>query len=155
MPLPSCEEYGEFPQLENGVGLLRFFERDFLEALEEKSPLPAPRHITVAGGVAANSFFKELLKKLEAYNLFVDCIPVPNKFFGGNVHVGGLVTGSDLMDCFQGNCPETLLIPRNMLREIEDVFLDGMTVQEVEQALHTRLVPFRDGFELIDILFGD
>lgn len=155
VPLPPCEEYGEFPQLENGVGLLRFFERDFLEALEEKTPLSAPKTVTVAGGVAANGFFKELLKKLEAYNLFVHCVPVPNKFFGGNVHVGGLVTGSDLMDCFGDKCPETLLIPRNMLREIQDVFLDGMTVQEVEQALHTRLVPFRDGFELIDILFGD
>lgn len=155
VPLPPCEEYGDFPQLENGVGLLRFFERDFLEALEEREPLTCPRHMTVAGGVAANSFFKEMLQALAPYHISVDCVPVPNKFFGGNVHVGGLVTGSDLIDCFGGHCPETLLIPRNMLREIEDVFLDGMTVAQVEQALHTRLIPFRDGYELIEILFGD
>lgn len=153
--LPPLEEYGDFPQLENGVGLLRFFERDFREALAERTPLPAPRRLTIAGGVAANPFFKKLYRCLEPYNVFVESIPVENRFFGGNVHVAGLVTGGDLIARFEKNCPQPLLIPRTMLREVEDVFLDGKTLSEVEQILHTRLVPFRDGFELIDILFGE
>ena len=153
--LPPLEEYGDFPQLENGVGLLRFFERDFREALAERTPLPAPRRMTIAGGVAANPFFKKLYRCLEPYNVFVESIPVENRFFGGNVHVAGLVTGGDLIARFEKNCPQPLLIPQTMLREVEDVFLDGKTLSEVEQILHTRLVPFRDGFELIDILFGE
>ena len=62
LPLPPAESYGDFPQIENGVGLLRLFEMDFREALADRSPLPEPRRITVAGGVAANPFFRELYK---------------------------------------------------------------------------------------------
>ena len=117
--------------------------------------MPAPRRLTIAGGVAANPFFKKLYRCLEPYNVFVESIPVENRFFGGNVHVAGLVTGGDLIARFEKNCPQPLLIPQTMLREVEDVFLDGKTLSEVEQILHTRLVSFRDGFELIDILFGE
>ena len=155
LPLPPTESYGDFPQIENGVGLLRLFELDFREALAEKSPLPGPRQVTVAGGVAANPFFKELYKSLCNYNIYADVTPVENRFFGGNVHVAGLVTAGDLMCTFPEKGGGPILIPRNMLREKDSVFLDGVTLAELEQKMDRRILPFGGGKELIDLVFGD
>ena len=155
LPLPPTESYGDFPQIENGVGLLRLFELDFREALAEKSPLPGPRQVTVAGGVAANPFFKELYKSLCNYNINADVIPVENRFFGGNVHVAGLVTAGDLMCTFPEKGGGPILIPRNMLREKDSVFLDGVTLAELEQKMDRRILPFGGGKEFIDLVFGD
>ena len=155
LPLPSAESYGDFPQLENGVGMLRLLEQEIMEALEEQQPLTTPRKVTIAGGTAAYPFIREIDKRLLAYNLFVTTVPVENRFFGGNVHVAGLVTGSDLVYAFPPPADGPLLIPKNMLRAREDVFLDGMTVPEVEQKLGRRLIPFADGKDLIRILFGE
>ena len=155
LPLPPTESYGDFPQIENGVGLLRLFELDFREALAEKSPLSGPRQVIVAGGVAANPFFKELYKSLCIYNIYADVIPVENRFFGGNVHVAGLVTASDLMAAFPEPGGNPLLIPKNMLREKENVFLDGVTLSELEEKLNRRIIPFNGGREFIETVFGD
>ena len=155
LPLPDAESYGDFPQIENGVGLLRLFELDFREALAEKGPLPAPRRITVAGGVAANPFFRELYKYLEEYNIYADVVPVENRFFGGNVHVAGLVTAGDLLAAFPEPGGSPLLIPQNMLRAKENVFLDGVTLPELEEKMGRRIVPFFGGRDFIERIFGD
>lgn len=155
LPLPDAGSYGDFPQIENGVGLLRLFELDFREALAEKEPLVKARRVTVAGGVAANPFFKELYKYLEEYNIYADVVPVQNRFFGGNVHVAGLVTAGDIEAAFPEPGGGPLLIPRNMLREKDDVFLDGVTRSELEEKLGRRILPFGGGKEFIDLVFGD
>ncbi len=155
LPLPPTESYGDFPQIENGVGLLRLFELDFREALAEKAPLLKPRHITVAGGVAANPFFRELYKYLENYNIYADTVPVENRFFGGNVHVAGLVTAGDLLRTFPERGGGPILIPRSMLREKDRVFLDGVTLDELEQRMGRRVIPFGGGREFIELVFGD
>ena len=152
-PLPPVESYGEFGQIENGVGLLRLFEQEMTEELSYREPLPAQKNVTVAGGTAANGFFRELYVCLRPYGFTVNTVPVQNTFFGGNVHVAGLVTGSDLIAAFKEGAPETLFIPGNMLREREDVFLDGMTKEEVEMRLGCRLVPFRTGYDFISALY--
>ena len=155
MPLPPADSYGDFPQIENGVGLLRLFELDFLEALGERDPLPAARRVTVAGGVAANPFFRELYKKLHEYNVYADVVPVQNRFFGGNVHVAGLVTAGDIEAAFPERGGGSLLIPRNMLREKDSVFLDGVTLSELEEKLGRRILPFGGGRECIEVVFGE
>ena len=155
LPLPPTESYGDFPQIENGVGLLRLFELDFREARAEKLPLSVPRQVTVAGGVAANPFFKELYKSLCSFNIYTNVIPVENRFFGGNVHVAGLVTAGDLMRTFPEKGGGPILIPRNMLRERDSVFLDGVTLAELEQKMDRRILPFGGGKEFIDLVFGD
>ncbi len=156
LPLPEADAYEEFEQIENGVGLLRMFESDFRYALSERKPRLSEKRITIAGGMAANPFFRELYKELETYRIRITTYPVPNRWFGGNVHVAGLVTGKDLIEELQGKpLSDTLLIPHNMLRETEDVFLDGMTRNDVEQALHVSIRSFRDGTELISELFEE
>ena len=154
-PLPPYEAYEAFEQIENGVGLLRLFEREFFEALERYEPLATKKRVLAAGGTAAAPFFAELLKELAGYRCDVELIPIENRYFGGNVSVGGLVTGGDLVEQLAGRIDgRALLIPHNMLREQEDVFLDGMTLSEAERALGTRIFPFRNGESLIDLVFG-
>lgn len=154
--LPKPEAYEAYEQIENGVGLLRMFEEDFRYALEERDRRKEPRRFSIAGGTAAYPFFKELYRELEPYGVITELHPVPNRWFGGNVHVAGLVTGTDLLSELSGkDLADPLLIPKNMLRETEDVFLDGMTLSEVESGLGISIRTFADGTELISCLFEE
>ena len=154
--LPKPEAYEAYEQIENGVGLLRMFEEDFRYALEERDRRKEPRRFSIAGGTAAYPFFKELYRELEPYGVITELHPVPNRWFGGNVHVAGLVTGTDLLSELSGkDLADPLLIPKNMLRETEDVFLDGMTLSEVESGLGVSIRTFADGTELISCLFEE
>ncbi len=156
LKLPEPEAYEEYEQIENGVGLLRMFEEDFRYALAERRPRTDTRKASIAGGTAAHPFFRELYRALEPYGVTTDLHPIPNRWFGGNVHVAGLVTGSDLLTELSGkDLSEPLLIPKNMLRETEDVFLDGMTLPKVESALGVSIRTFADGTELISCLFEE
>jgi len=156
MTLPGPEAYEEYDQIENGVGLLRMFEEDFRYALSEQEKRSVPRRFSIAGGTAAYPFFQELYKELNPYGIETELHPIPNRWFGGNVHVAGLVTGSDLLsELTDKRLYDPLLIPKNMLRETEDVFLDGMTLSDVESALGVSIRTFSDGTELISELFEE
>ncbi len=156
LKLPEPEAYEEYEQIENGVGLLRMFEEDFRCALAECEKRTKPKRASIAGGTAAYPFFRELYRALEPYGIVTDLHPIPNRWFGGNVHVAGLVTGSDLLTELSGkDLSDPLLIPKNMLRETEDVFLDGMTLSEVQTALGVSIRTFADGTELISCLFEE
>ena len=153
--IPEYDYYQDFPQIENGVGLLRLFESDFREALAEREPLPARRALSMAGGEAAYPFFRELYRALVPYGIDLSVYPIRNDYFGGNVSVGGLVTGGDLVRQLTGRLSSgVLLIPHNMLREGEDVFLDGMTLLEAEEALSVRIRPVRSGADLVETVFS-
>ena len=155
-PLPEAEAYEEYVQIENGVGLLRSFEEDFRYALSEQIPRREKRWVTIAGGTAANPFFRNLYEDLKPYGIDVTTYPIPNRWFGGNVHVAGLVTGQDLIEELRDKpLSDPLLIPHNMLRETEDVFLDGMKLSEVSEALGISIRSFSDGTELISELFEE
>lgn len=156
LPLPTYEAYEDFPQIENGVGLLRLFEGEFREALAEKPPLPQKRRFLMAGGVSAEPFFRELYRELMLYNVEIETRAIRNDYFGESVTVGGLVTGGDLTKQLAGaDFGEALLIPRAMLKADEDVFLDGMTLAEAEKRLNTHILPVQDGEDLIEIVFGE
>lgn len=154
--LPEPDAFEGYDQIENGVGLLRMFEEDFRYALSERKPLSGKRCVSIAGGTAAYPFFRELYRDLASYGVETDLHPIPNLWFGGNVHVAGLVTGSDLVAALFGKpLSDPLLIPKNMLRETDDVFLDGMTLSAVEAKLGVRIRTFSDGTELISCLFEE
>lgn len=154
--LPEPDAYEEYEQIENGVGLLRMFEEDLRYALEDRETRRTPRRFSIAGGTAAYPFFRDLYRTLEPYGITTDLHPIPNRWFGGNVHVAGLVTGSDLLTELSGKAlSDPLLIPKNMLRETEEVFLDGMTLADVESALGVSIRTFADGTELISCLFEE
>lgn len=154
--LPPYETYEDFPQIENGVGLLRLFEAEMIEALEDRLPLKQPKRFLMAGGVSAEPFFRESYKQLLPYGITIETRAIINRFFGENVTVGGLVTGGDLVDqLVRADFGTALLIPRAMLKADEELFLDGMTIRQAEQALNTRIIPVSTGEDLVEIIFSE
>ena len=154
--LPSYDDYEGFPQIENGVGLLRLFEGEMLFALEEKKPLVQPKRFLMAGGTSAHDFFAQSYRQLLPYGITIDTRAIKNRFFGESVTVGGLVTGGDLVEQLKGeDFGRVLLIPRAMLKADEELFLDGMTKAEAEAVLGTRILPVASGEELVEIVFSE
>ena len=154
--LPEYDDYEEFPQIENGVGLLRLFEGEMLEALEERKTLKKPKRFLMAGGTSAHAFFAESYRQLLPYGIAIDTRAIKNRFFGESVTVGGLVTGGDLVEQLKGeDFGRALLIPRAMLKADEELFLDGMSKSEAETALGTRIIPVATGEDLVEIVFTE
>lgn len=154
--LPPYEAYEGFPQIENGVGLLRLFEDEFIEALAEQQRLAQPFCFDAAGGIQAHGFFSTLFAKLDDYNIHPVLHAIRNDYFGHSITVGGLVTGQDLTAQVKGKLSSNVLfLPHNMLREGEDVFLDGMTLDQVRDELNVAVVPVRgEGEAWITTLFN-
>ena len=129
--LPPYEFYEDFPQIENGVGMLRDFEEEFMWALEDTEARELHRRVTIPTGTAAFPFLNKVFDALRAKfpGLAVNLVPVKNDFFGGTVDVTGLLTGQDVLRRLQQeDLGEEVLIPSNMLMADEDIFLDDMTV---------------------------
>lgn len=154
--LPPYESYDDFPQLENGVGLLRKFEHEFQNALVAMEPFPMPRHVTGVSGASAYGFLKPLMGTLKEYGVEFDLRAVRNDYFGESVTVSGLVTAQDIANQLKGAAlGELLVIPDDMLREREDVFLDGKNTTWLENELNVRVLPLcaSDGEAFIYGLF--
>lgn len=156
LPLPEYEYYGGFDQIENGVGLFRLFESGFIEALEDRSPLPLPVNIDSVCGVAIAPYMSGLFKMLEPYNIRVKVHPIRNDFFGESVTVSGLVTAGDIIKQELGDLHgDFLMMTASMLREMDDVFLDGMRLPRLEETLGMPVhpMPSDDGESFINELF--
>ena len=155
-PLPPYENYEDFAQIENGVGLLRLFEGEMLDALNGRRPLSEPKQFRMAGGVSAEPFFRESYKRLLPFGITIETSAIRNQYFGESVTVGGLITGGDLIGQLKGaDFGRALLIPRAMLKADEEVFLDGVTRDEVEEALGVRIIPVASGEDLVEIVFSE
>ncbi len=156
--LPDEDYYEDFTQLENGVGMLRLLEAEFRAALLSVGPEEKPAPFAVATGASAAPVIARLLEEAKARCPGVDgrVYPIRNRFFGETINVAGLVTGGDLIGQLRGKIlGERLLIPENMLRHGEHVFLDDVTVEQAEQALGVPLTPVeQDGGALVDAIFG-
>jgi putative radical SAM enzyme (TIGR03279 family) len=139
--LPPAERYDGYPQLENGVGMLRLFLDECGEALAgggTEVTARRGREVSVATGLLAYPYIKALAARFT--DVTVHVYGITNHFFGGGVTVSGLLTGVDLVSQLQGKpLGERLLLPENVLRYGETVFLDGLTVAEVERSLHVRV----------------
>ena len=106
--------------------------------------------------VSATPIMKELVAKAKQKHpkLNANVVTVVNKFFGESVTVAGLVVGQDIVETLKNtqNVGDTLLLPRVMLREIEDVFLDGMTLDELKKITNKNIQVVSDGYELCQAL---
>ena len=156
--LPDEEYYESFAQLENGVGMLRLLESEFTAALRLTDEDLTASPFTIATGLDAAPTLDHLVQMArEKYpGLQGQVIPVVNRFFGEQIVVSGLITGQDLIEQLRGrDLGQRLLLPDNMLRYHENVFLDDVTIQQVEESLGVPLtfVP-QDGFALCDAMFG-
>ena len=159
-PLPASEHYGEFTQIENGVGLLSSFgsEFDFMLSNIEDDEFVGPRTVSVATGEASYEFIKALVAKIESRFDGFTChvYKIKNNFFGGEVTVTGLLTGRDIADQLAGEeLGETLYLSRTTLRAEGDLFLCGMSTDELSEKLGIPIeFSENDGAEFVLKLLG-
>ncbi len=158
LPLPSDEEYEDYPQIENGVGLWTDLEHTFKEALNDDSGNADGKRRLIATGEAAYPLMQKLSQLFfEKYGKEISVVKIVNDFFGHTITVSGLVTGKDLTSQLKGKYEfDELLISSSMLRSEGDMFLDSMTVEEAEEILSCRIVPVdADGYELLVKMKGE
>lgn len=149
---PLDSEYEGYPQLENGVGLARLFlnELDQIAAQDPTRITPKPV-ISILTGKAAESLLKAFGKQIETtFGFKIELIVAENRYFGSSVTVAGLLTGSDLLAALEGISGNSVVfISKVLLREDSDLFLDDLTVTEIEQRLNIQICPVSGPLELI------
>ncbi len=165
--LPPEESYDGYLQLENGVGMVRLLIEEVREELDRIRGMagdtgfpdgPVRRRVTVATGTLAAPIIRSLAGEIrELYpGLEVRVEAIENQFFGKKITVSGLITGSDLVRQLGGTqLGDALLLPVNMLRSGERVFLDDMTVEDLEQTLQIPVIIVESsGRDLVRALAG-
>ena len=160
--LPQEEQYDGYLQLENGVGMLRLLLDEFAEAMEEdriNGRQARAKHITLATGRLAYRFIKQMAQQMEERyeGLQIDVIAIRNDFFGEMITVSGLLTGQDIMAQLKDrDLGEKLLLPQNVLKSGEPVFLDDYTLDDIEKALQVRIdIVKSSGRDFIEAILSD
>ena len=158
--LPPEESYDGYLQLENGVGMVRLLTEEIREELRRSAGRKArSRHITIATGRLVGPILAGLVREItEVFpQVRADVVPITNHFFGELITVSGLITGQDLTAQLAGrDLGEELLLPANMLRSGENVFLDDMTVEQVEETLQIKTVIVEsDGRSFVEAVTGN
>ncbi len=159
--IPCAEYYEDYPQLENGVGMLRSFSDEFAmcceDAIELRGKAPE-RSVSLATGVAAYPTVVRLVDNLKRLcpEINVNIYKIINNFYGESITVTGLLTGKDIYEQLKDKeLGDELLIPKNALRQGEDVFLCDMTINELSEKLGVPVRPSGDdGYELCSAILG-
>ena len=166
---PEEERYDGYIQLENGVGMMRLLMAEFTDGLAQVKKRPdlaklqkeLKRNIVLATGKLTCGTLETFARRMTELfpGLSIQVLPIRNDFFGETITVSGLITGQDLIrQTKEKRAPQacaggTLMIPSNMLRTGEAVFLDDVTVQDAEKALHMKVVPVEtDGYAFIEAI---
>ena len=155
--LPPDEFYEDYPQFENGVGMMRLLITEFESALKmAKSASSEP--FCIATGVAAAPFLQSLYDtaKEKFPSLDGKVYTIRNEFFGETINVAGLITGKDLIAQLNGKeLGKRLYVTNRMLRDEGDVFLDDITVDDVSEKLGVPVVPVgSSGDELLKVMLS-
>lgn len=151
-PLPQNDEYEDYPQIENGVGMLRLLEQECEEASEflfpdKKTGKDDPETILIPTGTSAQPFIEKIVNRYKPKSTEAHVIPVINRFFGETITVTGLIVGRDLIDTLRGIPCDRILLCDTMLRDQTDRFLDDTTLDEVSSALHKPICIVRNNGE--------
>ena len=157
--LPEEESYDGYIQLENGVGMLRLLRTEFAEAMADAAAKQTEEGtVTIATGLLAAPTICELaeifMKSFPEKRIQV--IPIVNHFFGEQITVSGLLTGQDIIEQLKGKeLGNRLLLPCNLLRSGEEVFLDDVTLAQVESALQVKIdIVKSSGQDLVSCLLS-
>lgn len=157
--IPESKFYGDFLQLENGVGLWSLLLSEAQDAISDIEPFSEQRHISIATGVAAAPLIRKIVSLCQEKLLGLKCdvYAIKNNFFGEKITVAGLVTATDIYEQLNGKTlGSKLLIPSCMLRNEGDMFLDSVTVEELSDRLGVDIEPVdNDGYALVDTILTD
>lgn len=139
LEIPSIDKYEDFPQIENGVGMLSLIKHEFEEYYKTlPDEIEENVEVSIATGIITYPVIVELVDKLlQKYsNLRVYIYPIINNFFGNKITVAGLITGQDILSQLKNkDLGSRLLIPQNAFREKDTIFLDDMYVEDLENKL--------------------
>ena len=158
--LPPEDYFEEFTQLDNGVGMLTLLTQEFRRGLDLMEPeeMASATPFSIATGVSAAPFLEKLaaMAREKCDKIQGKVYPIQNRFFGETITVAGLVTGGDLIAQLRGKeLGQRLLIPAHMLRAGERVFLDDVSLDDVERELGVPVTAVeQDGYELLDAMCG-
>ena len=157
--MPEEERYDGYLQLENGVGMLRLLENEFEEAYEKVDGDDRDRELSIATGFLEYPYIQKMASRIEEKysNTQIHVYPIRNDFFGELITVSGLITGQDLIHQLQNQkLGDRLLLPCNMFRSQEEVFLDDITLAQVEDALQVRAdIVKSSGQDFIDVIVNE
>lgn len=154
--LPLYEEYEGFIQLENGVGLMRKFEFELQNAIDETKKLNA-KSISILTGTSAYEFMSDMVGRIKAkFDVDIEVIQIMNDFFGHTITVAGLITAGDIINQVKEvTLKEYVLIPDVMLRTGERVFLDDITVEMLEEKIQRKIIVTPvEGHKFIEAISG-
>ena len=147
--MPPQERYDGYLQLENGVGMMRLLEDEFREAFEKLPGDEMPREVSVATGKLAYPLICSMAEKLKSRypGTVIHTYQIENRYFGERITVAGLITGQDLKEQLAGkDLGKALLLPCNMFRSQEEVFLDDVTLTELKDALQSEIDIIRNRY---------
>ncbi len=153
--IPSEADYEGYPQIENGVGLVRKTEEALKMAAARNDAAARPRSIVIPCGTSIAPVMKRWMETYAPKDVQVTVLPVKNTFFGETVTVTGLLTGGDLQRALQEVQADEILLCSNTLREEGDLFLDDMPLAQLRKALPAKLtITPNDGASLFRALLG-
>lgn len=157
--MPPASYYGDFLQLENGVGLWALLKSEVEAALADIDVIKAkPRIISLVTGYASYDLIKYICEQCEKKHAGLKCsvYPIRNDFFGETITVSGLITATDIIKQLKGkDLGEVLIIPTSMLRSQRDMFLDSITVSELSKELGVKVdYTENDGYAFVDKILG-
>lgn len=154
---PAFEEYEDFDQIENGIGLFRLLEQEIEDSLSNISTINcANKKFTIVTGVAAYGIMCELSNKIsKKTGIEISVVKIINECFGKNITVAGLVTGKDIINQLKGKGYENLIIPKVMVEFEDNIFLDDIKIEDLERELDTKVYVCEvDGIKLVDLLLN-
>ncbi|MDQ3257556.1 MAG: DUF512 domain-containing protein, partial [Acidobacteriota bacterium] len=139
-PVPSRRHYGDYPQIEDGIGMVRSFHEEFAKLwrkLEKQPPRDAYKlHGTILTGELFAPILKDLIDRLnERFGTRLRVVGIENRYFGSEIVVAGLMTGSDILAARDRIDGEFIIMPSTALKSDEAVMLDGTRVEELERQL--------------------
>lgn len=139
---PDYEHYEDFSQLEDGIGMARYFEHSVKTSLKFTDADGKGLRFAAITGTMIYSFLKDIMKFIEEkLNVNIKVYQIVNNFFGEKINVAGLLTGKDIIAQLKGVINEKiLLISKNMLKADEDVFLDDITIKDIERELDVKVI---------------
>lgn len=153
---PDVQEYDDFPQIENGIGMASLMQEEIQEILPFL-PLKIPlRNVHIITGVSANAFFKAWAERLrEIQGLSVAVHRIINNFFGRTVTVAGLLTAQDIAGQLGDLQGDYFLIPRVMLKADEEIFLDDHDIPWLERKVNGKaLIVENNGRSFLEGVLG-
>jgi putative radical SAM enzyme (TIGR03279 family) len=145
-PVPRREHYGNYPQIEDGIGMVRSFENEFNQLLHRLERRPPKEAHKIFGTILTGTLFAPELQKLidklnTRFGTQIHVQPVENRYFGGDVSVAGLLTGGDFVAVRHHVRGNFVVIPKHTLKSDEEIMLDGISLPALQKEFGLPLYP--------------